>query len=82
MYIEDYFSIPARRERALRFCYGYYCMTASDEVGSVENGLGMLCDSRPLDSQEREEIVKLIEENPKIREHYIYRFKEESRSLF
>jgi hypothetical protein len=75
--MDDYFSTPARRERALKFCYGYYCMSASDEDGDVQNGLSVLTDPRPLSLEEREEIVRLIERNPEIRKHYLYRFKEE-----
>ena len=76
----SYFSLSERRERALKFCYGYYLMLSPDEDSDVQNGLSMLLDPIPLSREEREEIIPLIEEASSVRKHYIYRFKEEGRT--
>jgi hypothetical protein len=72
----DSYSIAECRETALKFCFGYYLMSVDNEYGSLENGLGMLCDSRPLSKQEKNEIVRLIEIDRSVREYYILRFKD------
>ena len=75
----EYFSIVARRERALQFCYGYYFMAAGDEADQVQNGLSMVLDTRPLSGKERDGIVGLIENDRGVRAHYICMFKESGR---
>lgn len=76
---ENHLSIKERRERSLRFCFGFYCMPAGDEDGSLQNGLAMVRDPRLLDQVEKQEITSLIESNPEIRETYLSRFKLEGR---
>lgn len=82
--MKDYNSIKEWREWALKMCYAYstlptYYIDGEDPQKVKDSYIDFVLE-RKLRDEDREWIIRKIEENPELRDDYLYYFKSMSRA--